>query len=135
MRRFEKDKADEPVTFTIRFLEPPDEKDKKGRKDTTFVESAGFRILDKAGLVWILEGPLSSVYRLLEYDGIVFYQIASHQPGVTIKETVPFSRGTMGDGTDNVSKSPAPETPRAIPFQKKPPPTELPATPTTTEGK
>lgn len=77
MRRFGEGKEGQPITFMIQFKESPDEKDRKGGKDTKLVEGAGFTIHGKAGLVWTLEGPLTSVYRLLEYDGIVSYEMAS----------------------------------------------------------
>jgi len=78
MRRYGEGKEGEKIAFMIRFKETPDEKDrKKGELDTKLVEGAGFKIVTKAGLVCTLEGPLSSVPRLLEYDGIVFYEIAS----------------------------------------------------------
>ncbi len=77
MRRVGEGKEDQPATFMITFKETPDGKDGKGRKDTSLVESAGYKILGKAGTVWTVEGPLSSLYRLLEYDGIISYELGS----------------------------------------------------------
>ncbi len=71
MRRFGDGKEDEPVEFFIRFQEPPNDKDGK------FVEAAGFKIDTRAGYVWAVTGPLSSLYRLLEYDRIIYYENAS----------------------------------------------------------
>jgi hypothetical protein len=127
MRRFGEGQGDDPFTLLIRFREPPDE------KDETLIESAGFTIMDRTGLVWTVDGPTTSLYRLLESDRIIYYEKASYQSGVSITEAVPFSQGTAGSGTDNLSKPPTLETPKAIPFQKKPPPMELPATRTKEE--
>ncbi len=71
MRRFGEGKEGDPVPLLIRFREPPDDKDVK------FVEAAGFTIDARAGYVWAVTGPLTSLYRLLEYDGIIYYEKAS----------------------------------------------------------
>lgn len=71
MRRFGEGKEGAPVPLLIRFREPPDDKDVK------FVEAAGFTIDTRAGYVWAVTGPLASLYRLLEYDRIIYYEKAS----------------------------------------------------------
>ena len=55
----------------IRFRDMPLE------KDTQFVEAAGFIIESRAGFVWSLTGPLTSLPRLLENDRIIYYEGAS----------------------------------------------------------
>ena len=71
LRRFGEGKEGDPVPFFIRFGEPPNDKDGK------FVEAAGFTIETRAGFVWAVAGPLTSLYRLLEYDRIIYYEKAS----------------------------------------------------------
>jgi hypothetical protein len=71
MRRFGEGKGDEPITFLIRFRDPPDEKDEK------LVEAAGFTVRSRTGLVWVVAGPLRHLPRLLESDRINFYESAS----------------------------------------------------------
>lgn len=78
MRRYGAGTENEPVTFTVQFKDPPDTKEReKGRKDTKLVESAGFAIRNKVGNAWTLEGPISRVYLLLEYEGIQSYELES----------------------------------------------------------
>lgn len=71
MRRFGEGQGDDPFTLLIRFREPPDE------KDETLIEGAGFTIMDRTGLVWTVDGPTASLYRLLESDRIIYYEKAS----------------------------------------------------------
>ena len=71
MRRFGEGKEGDPVSFFIRFQEPPNDKDGK------FVEAAGFTIESRVGYIWAVAGPLTSLYRLLEYDRIIYYEKAS----------------------------------------------------------
>ncbi|MEK6779019.1 MAG: hypothetical protein AABY80_05050, partial [Candidatus Deferrimicrobiota bacterium] len=71
MRRFGEGQGDDPFTLLIRFREPPDE------KDETLIEGAGFTIMDRTGLVWTVDGPPASLYRLLESDRIIYYEKAS----------------------------------------------------------
>lgn len=71
LRRFGEGKEAEPVSFLIRFREPPDERDARA------VEAAGFRIDTRTGAVWVVTGPLTSLPRLLENDRIIFYEGAS----------------------------------------------------------
>ncbi len=52
----------------------------------------------------------------------------SSKTGATVTGEVPFSQGTMGAETDNVSKqTPPDESPRVIPLHRGPPPVELPS--------
>jgi len=46
-------------------------------KEETFVEGAGFTVDARAGYVWSLSGPLTSLPLLLEDDRILFYEGAS----------------------------------------------------------
>lgn len=55
----------------VRFRDMPLE------KDTQIVEAAGFTIDSRAGYVWSLTGPLTSLPRLLEIDRIIYYEGAS----------------------------------------------------------
>jgi hypothetical protein len=71
MRRFGEGKGDEPITFLIRFRDPPDEKDEK------LVEAAGFTVRSRTGLVWVVTGPLRHLPRLLESNRIIHYEDAS----------------------------------------------------------
>jgi hypothetical protein len=71
MRRFGEGKEDEPVPFFLRFREPPDEKDEK------LVKAAGFTVQARTGLIWVVEGPLRGLPRLLESDRIIYYESAS----------------------------------------------------------
>lgn len=71
LRRFGEGKEAAPVDFLVRFREAP------GEKEEQFVEAAGFTISARAGVVWSLTGPLTSLPRLLEDDRILFYEGAS----------------------------------------------------------
>jgi hypothetical protein len=71
LRRFSDGKENETAHFLVRFRDMPQEKEEK------FVEAAGFTISSRAGLVWSLSGPLTSLPRLLEDDRILFYEGAS----------------------------------------------------------
>lgn len=71
LQRFGEGKENEPSTFLARFREVPQEKEEK------FVEAAGFTVTSRAGFVWSLTGPLTSLPRLLEDDRILFYEGAS----------------------------------------------------------
>jgi hypothetical protein len=71
MRRFGEGREDEPVSFFLRFREAPDEKDEK------LVEAAGFKVQVRTGLVWVVEGPLRGLPRLMESDRIIYYESAS----------------------------------------------------------
>ena len=71
LRRFGEGKERDPVSFFIRFREPPEERDAKA------VEAAGFRIDTRAGMAWTVTGPLTSFPRLMENDRIIFYEGAS----------------------------------------------------------
>ncbi len=71
LKRFGAGKENEVSHFLVRFRDPPQEKEEK------FVEAAGFRIDSRAGFVWTLTGPLTSLPRLLEDDRIIFYEGAS----------------------------------------------------------
>ena len=71
MRRFGEGKEDERIDFLLRFRDPPDE------KDANLVETAGFTIHARTGLVWVVAGPLRQLPRLLESDRIIYYEAAS----------------------------------------------------------
>lgn len=71
LQRFGDGKESEPSSFLVRFREAPQEKEEK------FVEEAGFAVSSRAGFVWSLTGPLTSLPRLLEDDRILFYEGAS----------------------------------------------------------
>ncbi len=71
LRRFGEGKEAAPADFLVRFREAP------GEKEEQFVEAAGFAISARAGVVWSLTGPLTSLPRLLEDDRILFYEGAS----------------------------------------------------------
>jgi hypothetical protein len=71
LKQFGRGKEDEPSHLLVRFRDLPQEKEEK------FLEEAGFTIDSRAGLVWSLTGPLSSLPRLLEDDRILFYEGAS----------------------------------------------------------
>jgi len=71
LRRFGEGKESDPATFMIRFRELP------GEGDAKVVEAAGFRIDTRAGPVWVVTGPLTSLPRLMENDRIIFYEGAS----------------------------------------------------------
>lgn len=71
LRRFGEGKEQEPVSFFLRFREPPTEADRQA------VEAAGFRATARTGFVWTVEGPLSGLPRLLENDRIIFFEGAS----------------------------------------------------------
>ena len=72
MKTFGEGKEEEPSSFFVRFREMPQEKEEK------FLETAGFTVTSRAGLVWSLSGPLASLPRLLEDDRILFYEGASN---------------------------------------------------------
>ncbi len=71
LKQFGQGKENEPSHLLVRFREMPQEKEEK------FLEEAGFTIDSRAGLVWSLTGPLSSLPRLLEDNRILFYEGAS----------------------------------------------------------
>ena len=71
LRQFSDGKENETAHFLVRFRDMPQEKEEK------FVEAAGFTISSRAGFVWSLSGPLTSLPRLLEDDRILFYEGAS----------------------------------------------------------
>jgi hypothetical protein len=71
LRRFGDGKEDQPVPFLIRFRQPPEE------MDEALVEGAGFAVRVRTGFVWVVEGPLRGLPRLLESDRILFYESAS----------------------------------------------------------
>jgi len=71
LQRFGEGKEREPHPLLIRFRDPPQEKEEK------FVEAAGFTVASRAGVVWAVSGPLTSLPRLLEDDRILFYEGAS----------------------------------------------------------
>ena len=68
---FGEGKEGETAHFLVRFRDPPQEKEAK------FVEATGFTVDSRAGFVWSLSGPLTSLPRLLEDDRILFYEGAS----------------------------------------------------------
>ncbi|MGZ8432270.1 MAG: hypothetical protein ACXWWW_09975, partial [Candidatus Deferrimicrobiaceae bacterium] len=70
-KRFGEGKETVPTSFLVRFREMPQEKEEK------FVEAAGFTVASRAGVVWAVSGPLTSLPRLLEDDRILFYEGAS----------------------------------------------------------
>ena len=71
LKQFGAGKENEVSHFLVRFREPPHQ------KEETFVEAAGFTVDSRAGYVWSLSGPLTSLPRLLEDDRIIFYEGAS----------------------------------------------------------
>jgi len=71
LNRFGEGKETVPTSFLVRFREMPQEKEEK------FVEAAGFTVASRAGVVWAVSGPLTSLPRLLEDDRIFFYEGAS----------------------------------------------------------
>jgi hypothetical protein len=113
MRRFGEGKEDEPVTFAIRFRDPPEE------KDASLITAAGFTIRSREGIAWAVTGPLRGIPRLLESDRIGFYSSASSQTGVTVTKEVPSAKETIDQIKDRESKEPTP-TPgdRAAPSHK-----------------
>ncbi|HJX73530.1 MAG TPA: hypothetical protein VJ307_05170, partial [Candidatus Deferrimicrobiaceae bacterium] len=64
LNRFGEGKETVPTSFLVRFREMPQEKEEK------FVEAAGFTVASRAGVVWAVSGPLTSLPRLLEDDRI-----------------------------------------------------------------
>lgn len=124
MRRFGELQGDDPFTLLIRFREPPDE------KDETLIEGAGFTIMDRTGLVWTVDGPPASLYRLLESDRIIYYEKASSQTGVTVTKEVPFSKESVGDIKERESRVPPPQRGDVvIPFHKIPRGDDIPPPP------
>ena len=71
LNRFGEGKETVPTSFLVRFREMPQEKEEK------FVEAAGVTVASRAGVVWAVSGPLTSLPRLLEDDRILFYEGAS----------------------------------------------------------
>lgn len=71
LQQFGEGKETETSHFLVRFRDLPQEKEEK------FLEAAGFTISSRAGVVWSLSGPLTSLPRLLEDDRILFYEGAS----------------------------------------------------------
>lgn len=72
LRRFGDGKEDQPISFLIRFRQPPDE------KDDQLLKAAGFTVQSRTGYVWSVTGPLRRLPRLLESDRIQFYEYASN---------------------------------------------------------
>jgi len=71
LKQFGAGKENEVSPFLVRFREPPHE------TEETFVKAAGFTVDSRAGYVWSLSGPLTSLPLLLEDDRILFYEGAS----------------------------------------------------------
>lgn len=71
LKRFGDGKEDQPVSFLIRFREPPEE------KDDQLLEAAGFTVQSRTGYVWAVTGPLRKLPLLLESDRIINYEYAS----------------------------------------------------------
>lgn len=71
LQQFGEGKEGKTSHFLVRFREMPQE------KEETFVEAAGFAVSSRAGFVWSLSGPLTSLPRLLEDDRILFFEGAS----------------------------------------------------------
>ena len=71
LKTFGEGKEAARADFLVRFREMPQEKEEK------FVEAAGFAVASRAGVVWAVSGPLTSLPRLLEDDRILFYEGAS----------------------------------------------------------
>ena len=71
LKAFGEGKETVPTSFLVRFREMPQEKEEK------FVEAAGVTVASRAGVVWAVSGPLTSLPRLLEDDRILFYEGAS----------------------------------------------------------
>jgi len=71
LKAFGEGKENVPSHLLVRFRDMPQEKEEQ------FVEAAGFTIDSRAGFVWSLTGPLTSLPRLLEDDRILFYEGAS----------------------------------------------------------
>ncbi|MGB6410891.1 MAG: hypothetical protein WBF16_06795 [Candidatus Deferrimicrobiaceae bacterium] len=71
LKTFGEGKENVPSHLLIRFRDMPQE------KEMQFVEAAGFTIESRAGFVWSLTGPLTSLTHLLENDRIIFYEGAS----------------------------------------------------------
>ena len=72
LRLFGRGKEKEPVPFFIRFRTPPAEADVKA------VQDAGFTVKSRDGAVLTVSGPPAGFSRLLEMDGIVYYEGASN---------------------------------------------------------
>jgi hypothetical protein len=71
LKAFGEGKETLPADFFVRFREIPQEKEEK------FLEAAGVTVASRAGVVWGVSGPLTSLSRLLEDDRIIFYEGAS----------------------------------------------------------
>ncbi len=71
LKTFGQGKENSPSHLLVRFRDMPQEKEQQ------FVEAAGFAIESRAGFVWSLTGPLTSLPRLLEDDRIIYYEGAS----------------------------------------------------------
>jgi len=71
LRQFGEGKETETANFLVRFRDLPQEKEEK------FLEAAGFTISSRAGVVWSLSGPFTSLPLLLEDNRILFYEGAS----------------------------------------------------------
>ncbi len=71
LKRFGEGKENEQFSILVRFRDIP------RNPDEMFVEAAGFAVSSRAGFVWSLTGPLTSLPRLLEDDRILFYEGAS----------------------------------------------------------
>lgn len=71
LKTFGRGREGDPSHLLVRFREMPQENEQR------FVEAAGFSIQSRAGVVWSLTGPLTSLPRLLEDDRIIYYEGAS----------------------------------------------------------
>jgi hypothetical protein len=71
LKAFGEGKETVPASFLVRFREMPQEKEEK------FLKAAGFTVESRAGVVWVVSGPFTSLPRLLEDDRIIFYEGAS----------------------------------------------------------
>lgn len=72
LRLFGRGKETEPIPFFIRFRTPPAEAQIKA------VQDAGYSVRSRDGGVLAISGPPAGFSRLLEMDGIVYYEGASN---------------------------------------------------------
>ncbi len=71
LRRFGNDQENEPHPFFVTFRVPATDKDVKA------VQEAGFVVRAREGTVLSVSGPLAGLPRLLENNGIIYYEGAS----------------------------------------------------------
>jgi hypothetical protein len=71
LRRFGNDQENEPHPFFVTFRAPATDKDVKA------VQEAGFVVRAREGTVLSVSGPLAGLPRLLENNGIIYYEGAS----------------------------------------------------------